>query len=341
MERGTRREIAAQTDEESLTNAIVKVSSDTQPTVYFTTGHGEHPPADSGDNGFSLLQGAMEAENYKVTTLDLKTITDTLPADTTMLVIAGPKTPFEPAETKILSDYLAKSGRLLIMVDPQTDVGLDDLLKDWGLKLDNDVVYDPKNGFFGQAQVPVINSYPNHPVTQDLAGQSAFFPGTRSIQTVTPAPTGRTPTALLTTTDQSWGETDLASVKSQNAKFDTGTDVKGPLNIAYAVEASGADKPGRLVVIGNSTFITNGTLNQRITVGGQQSRIQSGNALIFGNSLHWLAGQENLIAIPAKSPDTHPIFLTGEQSSFIFWSSFLLIPLAIMIIGILVWWRRR
>jgi ABC-type uncharacterized transport system involved in gliding motility auxiliary subunit len=63
--------------------------------------------------------------------------------------------------------------------------------------------------------------------------------------------------------------------------------------------------------------------------------------LLFGNSLHWLSGQENLIAIPAKQQDTHPIFLTSEQSSFVFWSSFLFIPAAILIVGILVWWRRR
>ncbi len=229
----------------------------------------------------------------------------------------------------------------MIMVDPQTDPGLDSLLQAWGLKLRNDVIYDPKYGFFGQSQVPVINNYPSHAVTADLTGQSTFFPGARSIQQVTPAPTGKTVTALLTTSDASWGETNFDQVKGQNAKYDEGQDNKGPLTFAYAVEASGGDKPARLVVLGNSTFITNGTLTARISVGGQQSQVQSGNGLLFGNSLHWLAGQENLIAIPAKQPDTHPIFLTSEQSSFVFWSSFLFIPAAILIIGILVWWRRR
>ncbi len=338
MERGTRREIASGTDEENLTNAIVKVTSDSVPSVYFTTGHGERSPDDTGNNGLSMMKSAMESENYKVATLDLKTITDTLPADTTLLVVAGPKTPFEPAETKIISDYLGKSGRVIFMVDPQTQTGLDSLLQDWGLKLDNDIVYDPKFGISGQAQVPVINSYPSHAVTQDLSGISTLFPGTRSIQAISPAPTGKTVTALLTTSDQSWGETDFASVQSQTAKYDANADVKGPLNIGYAVEGTGTTAP-RIVVFGNSNFISNGTVSARLQVAGQLS--QTGNGLLFGNSLHWLAGQENLIAIPAKSADTHPIFLTGEQSSFVFWSSFLFIPLAIMIIGILVWWRRR
>ena len=106
------------------------------------------------------------------------------------------------------------------------------------------------------------------------------------------------------------------------------------------MEAQG-ENPARIVVIGNANFISNGTLNARITVGGQQQRVQSGNGLLFGNALHWLAGQETLIAIPAKQADQHPVFLTAEQLAFVFWSSFLLIPLVILILGALLWWRRR
>lgn len=351
MQRGKRRENVLTNDEQGLTNAIIKVSQDKQPTIYFTTGHGEHGPADTGENGLNLMKGAMEQENYKVDVLDLTTITDTLPADTSALIIDGPRQPFQPAEVKIVQDYLSNNGRVMIMVDPQIQSGLDDLLKTYGLTLHNDAIFDPKQGFFGQAQVPVVNAYPNHAITQDLAGSSTFFPGTRSLAAVNPAPTGLTVTPLLTTSDAAWGETNFDSVKAQNAKYDEGADIKGPLSFAYAVEgtlantaaqpATPSTNPARLVVIGNASFVTNGTLNARITVGGQQSRVQSGNGLLFGNSLHWLAGQENLIAIPAKQADSHPVFLTSEQSSFVFWSSFLLIPAVILILGILIWWRRR
>jgi ABC-type uncharacterized transport system involved in gliding motility auxiliary subunit len=213
------------------------------------------------------------------------------------------------------------------------------LLKEWGLAFRNDVVIDPKLGFFGQAQVPVVNTYKSHEVTKDLAGQSSFFQGARSIQALTSAQSSRSPTALFSTSDMSWGETDLASVKAQNTKQDD-KDTKGPLDLAYAVQNVG-DKPARLVVIGNSNFVMNGILNARINVGGQQQRVQSGNGLLFGNMLHWLAGQESLIAIPPKAQDSRPVILTAEQTAFVFWSSFLLIPLAILIIGALVWWRRR
>ncbi len=340
MERGTRREIATATDEQSLTNAILKVSQDTQPTIYFTTGHGEHSPTDSGNNGMDLLSGALESENYKISTIDLRTITGTLPSDISSLVIAGPQQPFDPAEAKIVGDYLANGGHVLVAVDPQVQSGLDTVLKDWNVQFRNDVVYDPASGFFGQAQTPAIINYPSHAITSDLAGVGSFFPRTRSLTTDAGAQSSRLPQPLLTTSPQSWGETDFASVTSQTAKYDEGADAKGPLTLAYAVEDSG-DKKGRLVVIGNSTFVTNGTLTQRVTVGGQQAQVRSGNAQFFFNSLKWLGGQEDLIQIPAKPADSHPIFLTTAQQAFVGLSSVVLLPGAILIIGLLVWLRRR
>ena len=340
LERGTRRENVFSSDESEITNALVKVTQDTQPTVYFTTGHGEHDPGDTGTNGYSLMKTAMETENYKVDTLNLRTITSTLPADTSMVVIAGARSPFDPQEVQILLEYLGKGGRALVMLDPFTEAGLDGLLNAWGIYARNDMIVDPKYGFFGQAAVPVITSYKSHAVTQDLAGEATFFPSVRSLWTGEKPATDRTLTALFSSSDQSWGETNLDSLKNNTQAFDATKDAKGPLDLALVSEGTGPN-PGRLVVIGNSSFITNGTLSTRVNVGGQQQQVQSGNGLLFGNTLHWFAGQENLIAIPPKPSDSHPIFLTAEQSNFVFLSSFLMLPGIILIVGAIIWWRRR
>ncbi len=331
LERGTRRENVLQTDEQGLANALLKVSQDTQPAIYFTTGHGEHSPDDTGDNGYGSIKAAMETENYKVEVLNLKTVTDTLPSDISALIIAGPRQKLDPEEVKHVKDYLDKNGRVLLMLDPQADAGLDEILKAWGLNLRNDIVIDPKFGLFGRAQIPVVSNYKSHTITQDLAGLNTFFPGARSLSVDTTPPSGRFASALFATSDASWGETNFDSIKNQNPQFDPNTDAKGPLDLAYAVEGSG-DKPARLVVIGNSSFVTAGTLRS----------IQGGaNALLFGNSLHWLASQENLIAIPPKPQAQNSIFLTGEQSIFVALSTVVLLPGAILLIGAWVWWRRR
>jgi ABC-type uncharacterized transport system involved in gliding motility auxiliary subunit len=335
--RGTRHENVFTANEQDLTNALVKVSEDTQPAIYFTTGHGEHSPNDSGQNGYSSLKSFLETTNYKVDTLNLKTVTDTLPSDISALVIAGPQQPFDPQEVQRVKDYLNKNGRALIMLDPKTQTGLEDLLKEWGLVLRNDVVVDPKFGLAGAGgQVLDITDYRSHAVTQDLSSFETVFPLVRSLTETSPAPTDRTVTPLFSSSDASWGQTDFAALQNQKAQFNASTDAKGPLDLAYAVEGTG-EKPARLVVIGNSSFIDNGTLQTLFNIGLQQS----GNGQLFANALHWLAGQENLIAIPPKQPDQHPMYLTNEQALFVFWSSFLMLPAAMLLVGGLVWWRRR
>jgi ABC-type uncharacterized transport system involved in gliding motility auxiliary subunit len=332
FERGTRRESAVNSDEQSLTNTLLKVSQDKQSVIYFTTGHGEHGIDDSGDNGYSNIKAPLEGLNFKFDTLNFRTITSTLPSDITALVIAGPKQKFEADEAQRVKDYLDNNGRVLILADPQTDTGLDSVLTSWGLAFRNDIVFDTSSSISGRPQLLIIQAYKPHPTTQDLAGFALFLPNSRSLTAAGSPASGRSTNALFSSSANSWGETNLDSVKNQNAQLDPNVDVKGPLDLAYAGQGTG-DNPARLVVIGNSTFLTNVTLR---SIQGQTA-----NGQFTVGILSWLAGQENLIAIPPKPPASNPMILTADSGRFIFLSSFLMLPGAILLIGALIWWRRR
>ncbi len=337
LERGTRRENVFGTDESSLTNALLKVSQDTQPVIYFTTGHGEHGLTDTNQNGYASMGQVLEVFNYKLSTINLKTVTDTLPADLSALVIAGPTQAFTAAEVKQVQDYVTAGGRLFLMADPQVETGFGDLLKSLGLVMRNDFVFDPKLGIGGRAQIPVINGFQPHVITNDLMGMDVVIPGVRSLNSDGTNASGRTQTALFATSELSWGETDLEGIKAQRAQFDIGTDTKGPLNLAYAVEVTG-EKPIRVVVMGNSSFVANGNLSQLYQAGGADA----GNMILFRNVVSWLTGQENLIAIqPKAEAQAKPVILTAEQDAFVKLSSVALLPMVIVLIGVLVWIRRR
>ncbi len=331
FERGTRREKALNSDEQTLTNTLVKLSQDKQPVVYFTTGHGEHAISDSSANGYTTIETQLEAFNFKFDTLNLRTVTSTLPSDITAIVIAGPKQKFEADEVKQVKDYLDKNGRVLLMVDPQSDTGLDSVLKEWGINLRNDVVIDPTGSIQGRPLLLIIQSYKGHTTTQDLVGFSLFMPNSRSLFADSSSALSRTSNALFASSANSWGETNLDSIKNQNPQFDPNVDIKGPLDLAFAAQATG-DSPARLVVIGNSTFITNGTL---------QSVQGTANALFVADVVNWLGGQENLIAIPPKPTSANPLVLSADSGRFVFLSSFLMLPGTILVIGALIWWRRR
>ncbi len=332
FERGTRRENALNADEQTLTNTLLKVSQDKQSVVYFTTGHGEHGIDDSGENGYSGIKTPLEAFNFKFDTLNFSTITSTLPVSMTAMVIAGPKQKFTAEEAQRVKDYLDNHGRVWLLADPQTDTGLDGVLKSWGLSLRNDAVFDTSSSIPGKPQLLVVQSYKGHVTTQDLTGFALFLPNARSLASDSAPPTGKSITALFSSSPNSWGETNFDSIKNQNPQFDPNVDAKGPLDLAYVGEATG-ENPARLVAIGSSTFLANGQLR---LIQGQIANVQFAVGI-----LNWLAGQENLIAIPPKPPASNPMIISADTGRFIFLSSFLMLPGSILVIGALIWWRRR
>lgn len=323
-------------DESAFTNAILKVTQTQQPAVYFTTGHGEYNPSNTNTDGISATADYLKQVNYKVEPLNLATITGTLPADTRALVIAGPTKAFSADEAKRVQQYLDGGGRVLLLAEPNTDTGLGDLLKAWGLTLDNNLILDPGMNYGGNLPIPVFLTFGSSPVTQNLESFGVFFPGVRSLTLA--AANGKDATPLFTTTDKACAKTDFAAISQQTQLACDAADKKGPFVVGYAVEGAGTggaspDARARLVAIGNAAFATNRWMQSQQALGNQQ---------LFDNIVNWLAGQEELIAIPARPSNQRPLsVLTQNDLVVVGATSVALLPLAALIIGGLLWWRKR
>jgi ABC-type uncharacterized transport system involved in gliding motility auxiliary subunit len=142
---------------------------------------------------------------------------------------------------------------------------------------------------------------------------------------------------LAQTSNQSWGNTNPQQVQKQDS------DPQGPLAIAVAIDtgapsssatgaapATSSPNSSRLVLIGSPDLISNNSLQQ-----------VPGNQTLFLNSINWVAEQDNLIDV--RAPDTTPrtLVLTGQQMNLVAYSSFLFLPLAVLVAGAAVWWTRR
>jgi ABC-type uncharacterized transport system involved in gliding motility auxiliary subunit len=328
FQRGSKKQESYAIDEQDITSNILKVSQDVQKAVYFTVGHGERDPEGYDAANYSQIKAILERDNYLVKTLNLATVTDTLPSDVAVLVVAGPRGPFAPQEAQRLGDYLEKGGKVMVLADPTVDLGLDEVLARWGIALRNDVVIDPVASFFGDVATPLVSRYRFHTITKDLGGLSTFFPLARSIS-ATVSLTNTTVTTLFETSAGAWGETDL---ENRQASLDEGKDTKGPLALGVAAERTEGQR-GRLVVFGDADFPSNNGLSVRGTVG---------NADLFRNAINWLAEEESLIAIGPKAPEYRRIRpLTPGEQRLLFYSTVILLPLAVLIIGGAVWWSRR
>jgi ABC-type uncharacterized transport system involved in gliding motility auxiliary subunit len=314
--------------EAKLTNALETARSNRTFTAYFLQGHGEHIIKDP-QGGLVQAVNNLEGKGYQVEPLNLVE-RSTIPDNADVIIIPGPKRKLFPQEVKALQEYMKKGGKLFLLLDPKTDAGLYPLLQEWGIKLDNRLIIDGSGAGnligLGPAS-PIITSYGNHPIAGDFGNGISVFPYARPIAT-TPVE-GVEAVALLMTNDKMWAESDLSS---PNIQFDSGKDVAGPFDLGVALTRGGKGdtKESKIIVIGNSTFATDGLFEQQL------------NGDIFLNSVEWLtSGNNATLSIRAKEPENRRINLNPLQANAVFWLSIAVMPLLGFTLAGVTWWRRR
>ena len=322
--------------EDAFTSAILAVTQAAQPLVWASRGHGEKSLEEQGPEGLSALKKFLERDNIKVEPVTLLEQPE-IPASVGAVVIAGPTRRLLEQETALLRAYLESGGRLLVLVDPLEESGLEELLKSWGVELGQNIVVDPAQQLpFISAGNLFVTTYTQHPIVEKMQTLMTLFPLARSVRPADTVKEELTVTPLALTSPQGWGETDTQAAEFQ---FSEGADLKGPVSIATAVERTG-DAPARLpretgggqarlVVIGDSDFTANGQLEN------------VGNLDLILGAFHWLIAQEQLIGIGPKPLESIKLNLTAGQLSGVFWFSFAGLPLLIASFGVGVWWTRR
>jgi len=328
---GTRKQTLQGNDEQAVTTAILKVTSQQVKTVCFVSGHGERSIVDDGATGYSQADEGLKKENYDTKTINLAS-TNGVPSDCSVVVIAGPTQAFFPQETDMVSRYLDGGGKALIEVDPitsdkQVEPKLDSIFDKWNIKVGDNVVIDVSGmGRLLNAgpAIPLVISYGDSPITKGLDGTMTFFPLARTVSIADKSKLTPQDVEILMTSPQSFTTPKL----EHEVKYDPKTDTRGPLSLG--VEGSDPDgKNARLVVIGDSDFATNQAIGS------------TSNGDLFFNTIDWLAQDENLISIRPKSPTNRRIVLTEGQSVGLQWFELFLLPGFVIILGIAVWWRRR
>lgn len=342
-ESGGRHAIVYSFDEQAVTEAIVKATRERQPSVVFTSGHGEHDPNLAGQDGrgYTNVKAQLEREGYTVETRSLATLTGTLEAD--VVVVAGPQRPFLPREVETLAAFRAGGGGLMLMLDPNVEAGLDSLLSPYEVRPQADLVLQPASPFGPASVVVTGEDFPPHAITRDLASLLTVLVATRSFIVGSPITATLSASPLANVSGGAWGETDLEALQGQQAEPGP-EDSQPPLTLAVATEgdpsaaaaSEGTDAAasgGRMVVFGTSAVAAD-TLLQQLPPGAVA------NFDLFLNAVGWLAQDEALISIRPKEPESKP--LTPPQSPLLlFLLTTIAIPLAIFGVGASMWWRRR
>jgi ABC-type uncharacterized transport system involved in gliding motility auxiliary subunit len=333
---GDAKQSASTISETDLTGAMVRLMNPGAHVVYFLTGHGELPIDGGSDQSYTQLSTALSSKNYKVSTLNLLA-TNQIPQDASVVVIAGPKKPLTDAEIGLLDTYIKNGGSVVVMEDPVIDTQFgdspdplaNDLAQTYGIDLGNNVVMDAY-GYqaFQNPYFAVGYQYATHVITQKMSTMGTGFQSARSVSADNSVGTDYNKTQLILTIDQSWGETDMASIQNNSVKFDQGTDLAGPVPLAVAAE--GTNNSGRLVVFGDSDFATNAYY------------AFYGNSDMIVNSIDWAAKEENLISLtPKNTVDRSLVQPQAYTMGLILLGSMVVLPGIVLVAGIGSWVARR
>jgi ABC-type uncharacterized transport system involved in gliding motility auxiliary subunit len=330
IQSGDRSERVLSASEQNITGAILKVTSEKPRIAYFLEGHGERSTEDSTDEGYSLIAEKLREQNYEVRSLSLA-ITDTVPSDASVVVIAGPEKPLLDEELTRLQAYLSGGGRALIMQDPFSGSNLNVILANWQVRFSNGIVVDPVSAYrYTVWPVPVSHD-PYHPISKNLLENRliTILLEACGIEQGASMPAGVTYTPLFKTTEEGWIEMGTG----ENIQRDV-VDTPGPVTLAASIESSpmfggtGSSSKTRIVMIGDSDFATNGAMEI------------PGNGQLFLNAVNWLAEEEMLIAIGPKDTWRQPVALTDIGSNLIIFT-IVAVVLAVVVVGLAVWVVRR
>ncbi len=363
VEYGVNREEAQSTDEEDITNAIIRAKKGQEKSACLLAGHGEAAGDDREREGFSGASEEIEAANYSMASLSLLERPQ-IPTQCTVLIVAGPQTRIEDPEIDILKRYVEGGGRLLLLIDQKKSAGLVELVAGWGIRVKDDTVLDLTGigQLFGAGPLtPLVSDYEDHPITEVMTGSATFFPYARTVQPGESVD-GWEVDRLFSTTSGSFATEKLDIVEDELVR-NSDWETEGPISVGVAATFDVADEPaddgseadegdgedlsdddpadeeetgddedaeqGRVVVVGTSGFARNYSLGR------------GSNRDLLLNILSWLSSDEDLISIRPTDPENTPLDLTQSDMTRLFLITVIGFPAVIIVLGVSVWWRRR
>ena len=315
--------------EESITNAIVKVTREKNKVIYFLTGHGEVNVNAQEPAGGSGLKDALEKSAYDVKTVNV-TVTGALPKDADVLAILGLRTEMLPGEIEAVKKYIAEGGRLLLAGDPQHEGNVDKLMDLLGINFERKFVINPIEARFmgGSPLVALANNYSKtNDVTKD-------FIQDYNTQFFSAAPlkkkegTDLTHEEIVKTTESSF----LVDGLKKQIRIDPRKNKRGPFAVVMSVKGKLKDpgsKDFEALVYGDAHIFNNQLFKHAF------------NQNLVTNSFSFLAKDDELVSIAPKKPTGTSLTMSGKQA-IVYVVGFLVpLPLLLFSGGTVLWFRRR
>ncbi len=309
--------------EQELTSALLRLAHSKDKLLMYLDGHGERKLDGIANHDLGEFGKRLEQNGYRISSLNL-TIAQDVPSNASMLLITQPQIDLLPGEVDKLLRYVAQGGNIMWLVDAEPLHGLEPLAEKLGLLLTPGIVIDPAaEEMRAPANWALAAGYPPHPVTHNF-NLITVFPFARAIGSEENEAWQRT--TLVEAAPRGWVSSRAVQGKPS---FDKNHDVPGPATIALALQRDVNDRDQRIVVVGSGSFLAN-------VYSGN-----GGNIDLGVNMVNWLANEEKLIATQPRAVKDSTVTLSKTRLAIISGSFLLALPALLMLVGGVLWWRRR
>lgn len=308
--------------ENGINAAIQYVTNEDLPVVYNVQGHGESSIS-------ATLSKIFEKNN--ITTNDVRLVTQgEIPNDCDLLFINQPQTDYTADEIAMVKEYLMAGGDAIFVLDYMTPelTNFNELLIYYGMDVHEGILMEGDSRYcLYQMPYVILPTVYNTDITESVRGRKYVVAQTVSGITLREDKReGLTIEKLLETSEQSY----IKPADSETLDKEDG-DLRGQFCVGLKLTEAAGEEETRIAVYSAKFFFDDQLLSES----------SYGNMDILINTINTFTEQENAVSVPAKSLMEEQLTVPSASGNKIVLFTTVLLPLAIIGVGIFVVVRRR
>ncbi len=335
--------------EQKITSAIVNVSSDAVPKVYFLSGYTEFELG----KDLTYLEQYLKDEVLTYDTLNLLN-KQKVPEDCNTLIIMTPNKDFDEVTTKAIIEYIHNGGNILwfngVYEEDKNLENVNKILAEYGInKFEKGLIYETdvsKIFSYDTCFAPDIQESTILKDVKKSAGAILFAATKININEEKLEELKVTKNDLMLASEKAYFTSDLSG--TENRKDDQeGTFVVGAeliKTISEKVEETEDTEAkeavtSKLIIYGNDYFISDMTV--QISSTSMPVVMLFNNKDVALNSIAYLVNNDQEITIRKSYSDSQTTFTPSIQEKTVISIIIFAIPVLVIILGIVVWVVRR
>lgn len=311
--------------EQIMTSSIMLVNDEDPVYVSILTG--------LDNSNVSEYLNLLNSNNYVITEQNL--LKDDINNNSSVIILAQPRIDITKEQSAMISDFLNNDGKMgksmIYFADVNTSPGpvLQDLLSEWGIKISSDIIFETNSNYVIRSNFNGISDIIDPEIYSSMKNVNTplVIPFARAVET-----TSQEQDNIILSTLAQTSPNAINISANADANFDIAAAEQSILNtVVKSTKMDDNNKKSNVIAIGSTQIASSGIIDYPAYA----------NADFLINLTNSLSNKKDSIAILPVIFSDQTISVTQGQASMFTSLFMIIIPIAILLIGMFVWLRRR